>query len=127
MAAYEDQKQQVMEGLLDNEALTDGLVDEDAQSLLHWCEAQVIAFTPTAACTLSDFAQHLAHQARTIARLVTHIADGDSRHRIEGRLQQLTDDAAQQTNFLRLLDTARPIQDYLQALYQITDSQKQHR
>jgi hypothetical protein len=127
MSACEDKKQQIIEGFLENEALADGLSDEDAQSLLHWCEAQVTAFTPTANCTLADYGQHLARQARTMARLATHIEDGDSRDCIEQRLRQLTDDAVQQADFLRLLDAARPTQDYLQAMFQMVAGQKIHR
>ena len=33
MSACEDKKQQIIEGFLENEALTDGLSDEDAQSV----------------------------------------------------------------------------------------------
>jgi len=126
MSECEDNKQRIIEGLLDNETLTDGLSDEDAQSLLSWCEAQVTAFTPTADYTLADYGQHLARQARTIARLATHIEDGDAHDRIEQRLRQLTDDLAQQVDFLRLLDEPRPTQDYLQALYRIVAGQKIH-
>src|SRR5687768_7493315 len=126
MSACEDNKQRIIEGLLDNETLTDGLSDEDAQSLLSWCEAQVTAFTPTTDCTMADYGQHLARQARTIARLAIHIEDGDARDRIEQRLRQLTDDLAQQVDFLRLLDEPRPTQDYLQALYRIVAGQKIH-
>jgi hypothetical protein len=126
MSACEDKKQQIIEGFLENEALTDGLSDEDAQSLLHWCEAQVTAFTPTASCTLADYGQYLARQARTMARLATHIEDGDARDRIEQRLRQLTDDAVQQADFLRLLDEARPTQDYLQVMFQMVAGQKIH-
>lgn len=123
MPELEDSKQQIIERLLGNEALTDGLSDEDAQSLLHWCEAQVAAFTPTADCTLADYGQYLARQARTIARIVTRIEDGDSRDGIEQRLRQLTDNPAQQAGFLRLLSEPRPTQDYLQALYRMAAGQ----
>ncbi len=123
MSGFEDSKQQIIEGLLENAALTDGLGDEDAQSLLNWCEAQVTAFTPTAARTLGDYGQHLAGQARTISRIATHIEDGDSRDRIQQRLRQLTDDDAQQADFLRQLDESRPTQDYLQALCRIAAGQ----
>jgi predicted aminopeptidase len=123
MPGYKNQKEQIIVGLLENEALTDGLGDAEAQSLLHWCEAQVAAFTPTAARTLADYGQHLAGQARLMARIVTHIEDGDSPDRLRQRLRQLTDDAAQHADFLRLLDEPRPTQDYLQALYRIAACQ----
>lgn len=119
MSESEDRKQQMIEAFLENAALTDGLGDEDAQGLLDWCAARVTAFTPTADCSLADYGQQLARQARTIARIATHIEDGDGRDRIQRRLRQLTDDPSQQTDFLRLLDQPRPTQDYLQALYRI--------
>ncbi len=123
MPGMEDNKQQIIEGLLENAALTDGLCDEDAQSLLDWCAAQVAAFTPTAERPLDDYGQQLARQARTMARIVTHIEDGDSRDHIQRRLQQLTSDSAQQADFLRLLDEPRPTSAYLQALYRIAAGQ----
>lgn len=119
MPESEDRKQQMIEAFMENAALTDGLGDEEAQSLLDWCAARVAAFTPTAERTLADYGQQLARQARTIARIASHIEDGDSRGRIERRLRQLTDDPSQQTGFLRLLDEPRPTQDYLQALFRI--------
>lgn len=122
MSGFEDSKQQILERLLENASLTDGLSDEDAQSLLSWCEARIAAFVPTAERTLSDYGQYLARQARAITRIARHIEDGDSHDRIRQRLQQLTDDAAQQAGFLRLLDEPRPMQDYLQALYRIAAS-----
>jgi hypothetical protein len=126
MSACEDHKKLIIKGFIDNEALADGLSDEDAQSLLNWCEAQVTAFTPTTDCTLAEYGRHLARQARTIARLATHIEDGDARDCIEQRLRQLTDDSTQQADFLRLLDDPRPTQDYLQALYRMLAGQKIH-
>ncbi len=38
MSGFEDSKQQILKRLLENASLTDGLSDEDAQSLLSWCE-----------------------------------------------------------------------------------------
>lgn len=111
MPEFEDNKQQIIEDLLGNAALTDGLCDEDAQSLLNWCEVQVAAFTPTAEHTLANYVQHLARCARTMSQIATHIEDGDSRDCIQRRLRQLTDDSAQQADFLRLLDSPRPTQD----------------
>ncbi len=119
MKESEHGKDQMIESFLENASLTDGLGDEAAQGLLDWCAARVTAFTPTAECTLADYGQQLARQARTIARIATHIEDGDSRDRIERRLGQLTDDPSRQADFLHLLKAPRPTQDYLQALYRI--------
>lgn len=40
MSGFEDSKQQILKRLLENASLTDGLSDEDAQSLLSWCELE---------------------------------------------------------------------------------------
>ncbi len=119
MSDSEEHKQQIIEALLENAALTDGLGDEDAQDLLDWCAAQVAAFTPTAECTLADYGQQLARQARVMARIATHIEDGDAPDRIQRRLRQLTNDPDEQERFLRLLDPPRSTQDYLQVMYRM--------
>ena len=109
-------KRQVIEALLGNEALTDGLTDAEALVITQWCLDRVNAFEPTSEQSLEDYGQVLARQARTICRITSHIQAADERDRIERRLSRLTDDVAQQTAFLNLLDERRPLHDYLQVL-----------
>ena len=123
MSECHPSKEQILEGFLGNEALTDGISDACAKHLLEWCEAQVMGFTPTAGCTLVDYGQYIARQTRTMAQIIASIEDGDSPARLRLRLQRLTDDTAQQAHFLGLLEPPRSMHDYLHALCRIAASQ----
>ena len=114
-------KQQVIDALLANESITDGLTDADADVMIQWCVTQVERFEPTKAQNLETYGHHLARQARTICRIATHIQDSDERHGIQLRLRQLTDDTAQESAFLRSLDEQRPLCDYIQMLCRIAE------
>ncbi len=121
MPAPETTKQHVIESLLDNEALTDGLTDADARVVIQWMLDQVERFTPTAEQSLDAYGHHLARQARTISRIAAQIQDEDDPDRIARRLQRLTGNTDLQVTFLRLLKEQRPLQDYLRALCRIAE------
>ena len=114
-------KRPVIDAWLANESITDGLTDADADVMIQWCVTQVERFELTKAQDLEAYGHNLVRQARTICRIATHIQDSDERQRIQQRLRQLTDDAAQESAFLRLLDEPRPLCDYIQMLCRIAE------
>ncbi len=116
-----DAKRQVIEALLENEALTDGLTDAEARVINQWCLDRVNMFAPTSEQSLEDYGRVLARQARMICRITSHIQAADERDRLERLLHRLTNDTAQQTAFLHLLDQHRPLQDYLQILCRMAE------
>lgn len=114
-------KRQVIESLLENESLTDGLSDEYAQRILQWCVAQVEAFQDADAHRLVAYGQRLAQQARTVSRIAQHILVGETAGRIHQRLQLLTADPLRQQRFLALLKQDLPLQDYIDALLRLAE------
>jgi hypothetical protein len=114
-------KRQVIESLLENESLTDGLSDEYAQRILQWCVAQVEAFQDADAHRLVAYGQRLAQQARTVSRIAQHILVGETAGRIHQRLQLLTTDPLRQQRFLALLKQDLPLQDYIDALLRLAE------
>lgn len=116
-------KKQLVEAILDNEALTDGLEDAEAQIVLRWAIDRIEAFVPTTDQPLDDYGQTIARQARTIARAANYIRDGDAPDRLRRYLQRLTDDEAQRQGFLRQLEPKRPLRDYIHSLCRLAKGQ----
>lgn len=113
--------QYVIESILDNESITDGLDDTRAQRIIQWCIAHVEAFQPQNDQALTEYGHHLAQQARTVTKIANHIQDGDDVSRIRRRLQRLTADSAKQQSFLALLNSELTLDEYIEALLKIAD------
>ncbi len=121
MPEYEAAKRQVIESILENESLTDGLSDTHAQRIIQWCLDKLEAFQPHEAVAIKHYGRRLARQARTITRILRHILDGDEVSRIQRRLQRLTDDAVQRQAFLDLLTQDWLLQDYIHVLFRMVE------
>lgn len=121
MSEHDATKRQVIEGILENESLTDGLTDVQAQHIIQWCLDKIEAFQSHDAQALENYGHLLARQARTMTRIVRHILDGDEVSRIQRRLQRLTDDVVQHQTFLELLQQDSPLQDYIRALFRMAE------
>lgn len=114
-------KQQVIESLLGNESLTDGLPDDQAQRILQWCIGKIEASTLREAGALAEYGQRLALQARTVSRLAQQLLEGIEASRIQPRLQRLTQDASRQQQFLAFLRQKRSLAEYIDALLRLAE------
>ena len=113
-------KHHVIESILDNESITDGLEDVYAQHIIQWCLGRVEAF-PQDAEALAEYNRRLVQQARTVTKIAVHIQDGDDLNLIKRRLRRLTTDLAKQQAFMGLLDNQLPLNEYIHALLMISD------
>jgi hypothetical protein len=114
-------KQYVIESILDNESVTDGLDDEAAQRIIRWCIEKIEASPEQDERALAEYGHHLTQQARTVARIANHIQDGDDINSIRRRLQRLTADSVKQRSFFKLLDDSLPLDRYIDALLKIAE------
>ncbi len=112
-------KHHVIESILDNESITDGLEDGDAQHIIQWCLEKVETFPQDEA--LAEYSRRLIQQARTVTKIAIHIQDGDDLGLIKRRLQKLTTDSAKQQSFMGLLNNQLPLNEYIHALLKIAD------
>ena len=112
-------KHHVIESILDNESITDGLEDVYAQHIIQWCLEKVETFPQDEA--LAEYSHRLVQQARTITKIAIHIQDGDDLGFIKRRLQKLTTDSAKQQSFMSLLNNQHSLNEYIHALLKIAD------
>jgi hypothetical protein len=121
MPAYEACKRQVIDRILENEALTDGLDDEVAQRIIAWCLHQVETYATDDTHALEAYGQWLMRQGRIIARIAQHIQDGDDVSHIQRWLQRLSNDPTTYQNVCTLLLQNRPLEDYIDVLLRVAE------
>ena len=114
-------KQRIIESLLENESLTDGLPDEQAQRLLQWCMRQIEASPLREVQALAEYGHRLALQARTASRLAQQLLEGAEGSHIQPRLQRLTQDPHRQQQFLAFLTQKRTLAEYIDALLRLAE------
>lgn len=121
MPAYDACKRQVIERILENEALTDGLDDEIAQRIIDWCLHQVETYAAADAQALEDYGKWLMRQGRIVARIAQHIQAGDDVSHIQRWLQRLSKDPTTYENVCTLLHQNRPLDDYIDDLLHLAE------
>jgi hypothetical protein len=119
MPAYEACKRQVIDRILENEALTDGLDDEIAQRIIDWCLHQVETYAADEARALGAYGQWLMQQGRIVARIAQHIQAGDDVSHIQRWLQRLSKDPTAYQHVCTLLHQNRPLVDYIDVLLRV--------
>ena len=114
-------KQRIIESLLENESLTDGLPDAQAQRLLQWCIRKIETSPLREEQALEEYGHRLALQARTASRLAQQLLEGVDVSSIRPRLQRLTQDAQRQQQFLAFLTQKRSLAEYIDALLRLAE------
>lgn len=77
-----------IEALLDDEGITAGLDDKCADLIIGWAERRIEAAYQQPN-RFSEVAKSIRDYARSVGRIATMIADGESPDRIAARLRQL--------------------------------------
>ena len=113
--------QDVIESILDNESITDGLADEHAHLIIQWCLEKIETFQSQDNQEFVEYGQRLTQQARLISKIVNHIQDGDEIGLIERKVQRLTTDQAKQRSFLKQLNHELMLDEYIHILLEIAE------
>ena len=113
--------QDVIESILDNESITDGLTDEHAQLIIQWCLEKVETFQSQDDQELAEYGHYLTQRARTIAKIANHIQDGDDVRLIQRRLQRLTDHQSKQQSLLKLINKELPLDEYIHVVLKLAE------
>ena len=84
-------QERLMEALLEDEGLTAGLVDADAQILLDWTQQQTADLFPhnLPPEELEQRAHALRQQARVVSRIVTALQEQEGPERLQRYLNRL--------------------------------------
>jgi len=121
MSANDACKQQVIERILDNEALTDGLDDESAQRIIDWCLHQVETYAGDDPRGIEAYGQGLMQQGRIVTRIVQHLQAGDDVSHIQRWLQRLSKDPITPEHVRTLLHQHKPLKDAIEILLRVAE------
>ena len=113
----------VIESLLDNEAMTNGLTDAHAQRLIQWCLRRIEACGQPDESAMMAYGRKLAQRARTITRIVNDIQDGKAESHIQRGLERLTTAEAQRGDFIKRLHEGLTLDEAIGVLLQLAEGE----
>jgi len=83
--------QNLIESILDDEALTDGLTDDDAQVIINWCieEVETLFKTQSTESEIKEQTEKIKQKARLVCQIANDIQDGEGETKIRSCLEQV--------------------------------------
>jgi 4-oxalocrotonate tautomerase len=114
-------KQHLIESILGDEGLTDGLTDDDANVIINWCltEIETMFETLSAESEMGQQTDKIRQKARLVGKIANDIQDGEAETKMIKRLQRLTTNPDTLKQLLALTQSDKPKAETIRQLLNI--------
>ncbi|MBC8231435.1 hypothetical protein H8E77_17925 [bacterium] len=110
--------QNLIESILDDESLTNGLTDEYANIIIDWCikEIEKLLEIRTAESEIKPHIHKIKEIARLVCRIANDIQNGEGESKIRKRIEGFITNQDNLNQLLTLIESDKSLADQIQLL-----------
>ena len=110
--------QNLIESILDDESLTNGLTDEYANIIIDWCikEIEKLLEIRTAESEIKPHIHKIKQTARLVCRIANDIQNGEGESKIRKRIERFITNRDNLNQLLTLIGSDKPLAEQIQLL-----------
>jgi hypothetical protein len=108
----------LIESVLDDEGLTDGLTDNDAQVIINWCinEIEKLFKTQSKEGEIIQQTDRIKQKAHLVCKIANDIQDDESQTKIRKDLEKIINNQDDLNQILALTESDKPFKEKIQLL-----------
>ncbi|MBM3238406.1 hypothetical protein FJZ31_19105 [Candidatus Poribacteria bacterium] len=113
--------QNLIESILDDESLTDGLTDEEANVIINWCikEIEKLLEIRTTESEIKQDMYRIKQKARLVCQIANDIHNGEGETKIRKHLERFITDRDNLNQLLALTEAGKPLAEQIQLLLNV--------